>query len=128
MKIGSIGACDICHKEIQANNPVSLNRVMGYHKRRHHGIQGVASTPAGRRAMARARHWRLAGMSPKQIEERESQFLLKHPESGINENNGNEPVARKKKPVEEVTPVGLKECPNCGCRFYMARSNSENES
>lgn len=123
-----MGQCDICHEPISAFDQGNYKRKLGYHKRIHHGIVGATSTPAGKRSLARKRHWRLQGLSPRQVEEREHQFLLKHPESGRNEDNGqSEPVIRKKKPTEEVTPVGLKECPNCGCRFYMARSNSEKE-
>lgn len=128
MKTQWTECCEICNEEINARDENGLKRQMGFHKRIHHGIQGITSSPAGKRSAARKRHWRLQGLSPKQVEERERQFLLKHPESGRNEDNGqSEPVVRKKKPTEEVTPVGLKECPNCGCRFYMARSNSEKE-
>lgn len=115
--------CGICGEEIAASNPLSLKRVMGFHRRVRHGIPGATTTPYGKRATARARHWRMAGLSPEQIVAREREFLARHPETA---NNGGQeiPVERpvkKHRPTEDVVPMALKECPFCGSRFYGCR-------
>lgn len=121
------GRCDICNLPITANNLAGVKRQIGFHKRKAHGILGATATPAGKRAIARTRHWRMKGLSPKEIKERERQFLEKHPESG-NNNPETGGLIRKTKPKEDKTvPAYLCECPNpsCHCRFYMVIPGSK---
>jgi hypothetical protein len=124
------GACDICKQEIKpAKDRGQLNRNLGWHKLTVHGIKGASATLEGKRAAARARHWKEDGMTPEQIAQREDEFQAKHADrkhSAPTDQPSTEEQSYQRKPSAklkygEPEPAGLTECCVCGARFYVTK-------
>lgn len=126
-------ACDICGQQLKSvANEVIAKRSLGYHKRSVHGIVGITSTAEGKRLLARMRHYRLAGLTDRQIEDREQHYREKMALKA-NHNPPTVPTAatpaevpvRLKKPKERTAePLKLSECPVCGSRFFITKKDS----
>lgn len=112
-------ACPECGQQFTSKAKAGMARALGYHRRMVHGIVGITSTLEGKRQVARLRHYKLAGLSEKQIAEREKHYAERQKElaiqSAAEDTTGTAPVKRRKS--NTVEPLAVDVCPRCGMRF-----------
>lgn len=118
--------CDICKQQVaNVQDEAGAKRTLGFHKRIYHGIVGETATPEGKRRLARLRHYRLAGLNEKQIQEREAAYALKKHKplevEPVSESYSSAPVHRQVSAGRPAEPLALTECPLCHCRFYFTK-------
>lgn len=105
--------CSICKRTFEHDKELVTKQMLGFHKRKEHGIHGVTASNESRRIAARERHWRIKGYSPAKIEA----MRAKHAAKESPTHPADEPVRKPKKATDAV-PLALTECPLCRARFY----------
>jgi hypothetical protein len=113
-------SCEICKKEIEANNPAQLARNLALHKRYQHGIAGKTSNYEGNKKMARYRMYLKRGADPVKAEAAYQARKALRPEATV-------PTIQRKPKHSDALPMALAQCPLCKARFYYAITVEEGQ-